>query len=113
MPKINLTHRTIAGLEPTGKWLTDYMDEGLPNFGVRAHHSGLKVFFVRYTGEDGKRRRIKIGPYPTYSLADARDRAKEIIGRIARGEDPQAKKVADREAITFGRPGMGARHLCL
>lgn len=102
MPKIKLTHRGIAGLQPTGKWLTDYMDESLPNFGVRAHHSGLKVFFVRYTGEDGKRRRIKVGPYPTLSLADARDQAKEIIGRIARGEDPQLEKVVDREAITFG-----------
>ncbi|MEM1181826.1 MAG: site-specific integrase, partial [Acidobacteriota bacterium] len=102
MPKIKLTHRGIAGLQPTGKWLTDYMDESLPNFGVRAHHSGLKVFFVRYTGEDGKRRRIKIGPYPTFGLADARDQAKEIIGRVARGEDPQSEKVADREAITFG-----------
>lgn len=102
MPTIKLTHRGIAGLEPTGKWLTDYMDEGLPNFGVRAHHSGKKVFFVRYTGDDGKRRRMKIGHYPAISLADARDRGKEIIGRIAGGEDPQAKKQAERRAETFG-----------
>lgn len=103
MPKINLTHRGIASLAPTDQWLTDYMDESLPGFGVRAHHSGLKVFFVRYAGEDGKRRRIKIGPYPTYSLTEARNKAKDLLGRVARGEDPQAQKVTDRQAITFGQ----------
>lgn len=102
MPKIKLTHRGIASLT-AGKWLIDYMDEGLPGFGVRAHHTGHKVFFVRYSSSDGKRRRIKIGPYPTLNLADARDKAKEILGRIASGEDPQAQKAADRQAMTFGQ----------
>lgn len=102
MSKIKLTHRGIANLT-AGKWITDYWDKDLPGFGVRAHPTGRKVFCVRYTGEDGKRRRIKVGDYPAISLADARDKAKGIVGRVASGEDPQAEKVADRESMTFGQ----------
>ncbi len=75
-------------------WLTDYWDESLPGFGVRIHHSGRKAYFIRYTVE-GKRRRMNLGTYPALSLADARDKAKEVIGRIAAGADPQAKRQAD------------------
>lgn len=101
MPRMRLTHRGIAGLE-AGKWLTDFWDEGLPGFGVRAHHSGRKTYFVRYSTEDGAKRRLTLGSYPTLSLVDARSQAKAIIGRIARGEDPQADKTKERGAETFG-----------
>ena len=100
MPKVRLTHRGIAALE-AGRWLTDYWDETLSGFGVRAHHNGRKSYFVRYTA-DGSRRRMTLGTYPALCLADARDKAKVVLGRVARGEDPQAEKVADREAETFG-----------
>jgi integrase len=91
MPKIKLTHR---------RWLTDYLDDTLTGFGVRVHHTGRKAFFVRYDLGTG-RKRLTIGTYPTLSLADARDQAKDILGRVARGEDPQQEKRADRHAITF------------
>lgn len=100
MPKIRLTHRSIETLK-AGKWLTDYWEESLPGFGVRVHHNGRKKFFVRYSA-NGTRRRMTLGNYPALSLADAREKAKDIIGRIARGEDPQAQKNADRKAETFG-----------
>ncbi|NJL26515.1 MAG: integrase arm-type DNA-binding domain-containing protein [Thermoanaerobaculia bacterium] len=100
MPKVKLTHRGIENFT-AGKWLTDYMDDTLTNFGVRVHHTGKKVYFLRYN-VDGTRRRQNIGTYPAMSLADARDRAKELIGRLAKGEDPQAEKHAERQAETFG-----------
>ena len=100
MPKIKLTDRGIKRLI-AGEWLTDYWDETLPGFGVRAHHTGRKKFFVRYL-LNGTRRRLTLGSYPALSLADAREQAKDIIGRIARGEDPQAEKNAERKAETFG-----------
>ncbi len=100
MPKIKLTHRGIETLQ-AGKWLTDFMDDTLTGFGVRVHHTGRKAFFVRYDLGSG-RKRLTIGTYPSLSLADARSQAKDILGRVARGEDPQAEKRADREAVTFG-----------
>jgi integrase len=99
MPKIKLTHRGIEQLT-AGKWLTDYLDDTLTGFGVRVHHTGRKAFFVRYDLGTG-RKRLTIGTYPTLSLADARDQAKDLLGRVARGEDPQEEKRADRDAITF------------
>ncbi len=99
MPKIRLTHRTIGPLT-AGRWLTDYWDDGLPGFGVRAHHSGRKTFIVRYNAEGGKRR-MTLGTYPTLNLADARARAREILGAVAGGEDPQVEKRAEKNAETF------------
>ena len=101
MPKIKLTHRGIGALKPKGEWLTDYWDSTLPGFGVRAHPTGRKAYFVRYRGEDGKRRRQTLGTYPTLSLTEARDRARDLIGRIARGADPMAEKKAHDRSETF------------
>jgi integrase len=101
MPKMRLTQRGIENLKHTGKWINDYWDEELPGFCLRVHPSGRKAFCVRYTGDNGKRRRIHIGRFPPLSLAEAREHAKVIIGRIARGEDPQAERVADKESITL------------
>ncbi len=100
MPKINLTHRGIPNLK-AGKWLTEYWDEGLPGFGVRVHHTGRKSFIVRYQFEQ-TRRRVTLGVFPVLSLVEARRLAKEILGRVARGEDPQQEKQADKAAETFG-----------
>ena len=103
MPTIKLTQRGIENLKHTGKWINDFWDEDLPGFGLRVHPSGRKAFCVRYTGDNGRRRRIHIGRCPPLSLAEAREQAKVIVGRIARGDDPQAKRIADKESITVER----------
>ena len=100
MPKIKLTHRGIEALK-AGKWLTDFWDETLTGFGVRVHQNGRKTYILRYS-TDSSRRRMTLGTYPALSLVDARSKAKELIGRIARGKDPQAEKHAGRKAETFG-----------
>ncbi len=103
MPVARLTHRSIETLD-AGKWMTDYWDDRLEGFAVRVSpHSDRKTFVVRYSLKaTGRRRRITLGAYPGLSLADARDRAREILGAVARGEDPQSKKKAERQAMTFG-----------
>jgi integrase len=100
MPKVNLTHRSIQALVHEGEWMVDYMDESLSGFGVRLHPNGRKTFFVRYRLEG--RKRLTLGVYPAMSLADARSKAKDVLGRVARGEDPQQEKRVDKEAVTFG-----------
>jgi integrase len=100
MATVRLTHRGIAGLT-AGRWLTDYWDDRLTGFGVRVTHSGAKSYVVRYA-VNGRRRRQVLGHYPALALADARDKAKGILYAVDRGEDPQAEKQADREAITVG-----------
>ncbi len=101
MPKAHLTHRAIDTFV-AGRWMTDYWDEQLPGFGVRVSKSGRKTFIVRYKGASGSKRRLNLGVYPVMSLAEARDEAREKLAAIAKGEDPQVEKVAEREAVTFG-----------
>ncbi len=101
MPKAHLTHRTIDTFT-AGRWMTDYWDLQLPGFGVRVSKSGRKTFIVRYKGSSGSKRRLNLGVYPVMSLAEARDQAREKLAAIAKGEDPQVEKVAEREAVTFG-----------
>lgn len=99
MPTQRLTHRGIARLQ-AGRWMTDYWDDRLPGFAVRAHPSGTKSYIFRYRGADGKRRRFTIGRYPALPLADARDIARELVVKVAKGEDPQAVKEAQRSGPT-------------
>jgi integrase len=98
MGSIRLTHRGIAGLK-AGRWLTDYWDDRLPGFGVRVTHRGKKSFVVRYH-QNGRRRRVTLGHFPALSLADARQRAKDTLYAVDRGEDPQAEKQAERQGAT-------------
>jgi len=88
MPKIHLTHPGIEKLT-ADRWPTDYWDEGLPGFGVRVHLNGRKTFVFCYV-TDRRWRRVMLGSYPTLSLVDARELAREILAAVARGEEPQA-----------------------
>src|SRR5262249_28659769 len=42
-----------------------------------------------------------IGTYPQLGLADAREKAREVLWRAAKGEDPAAEKKRGRQAETF------------
>jgi integrase len=68
---------------------------------VRVSKTGRKSFVVRYT-HDGSKRRVTIGPYPAWNLADARDQAREMLHAVQRGEDPQAPPEEEPEKLTFG-----------
>ena len=57
-------------------------------FGVTVAPSGAKSFFLAFTSpEDGKRKQISLGRYPSVKLADARRLALEYRGRIDNGVD--------------------------
>ncbi len=87
MPRIRMTERTLQSLRAE----TDqqaFWDQSLPRFGVRVSLGGRKTFCIRYR-VNGKRRRMSLGHFPYIKLGEARDRAKELFGQIARGIDPQ------------------------
>jgi integrase len=62
--------------------------------------AGKKVF-VLYRKVAGRPERITIGPYPDLSIEQARDRAAELNGAIARGENPSAKLRKVRDEMTL------------
>lgn len=91
MPTVHLTDRKIRSLS-TDRPQETFWDRDLPGFGVRVSgDTGLRTFVLRYRRE-GRRRRFKIGRYPMISLADARDQAKGLLGRVALGQDPAEER---------------------
>jgi integrase len=96
MPK--LTKRAVDAAPARD---VDYFiwDDELPGFGVRIFPSGRKRYVVQYRA--GRRpRRINIAPTSALPCEQARTRAMGIIAAVKAGEDPAAKRDADREAIT-------------
>jgi site-specific recombinase XerD len=74
-------------------------DNRLAGFGVRIHPTGRKVF-VAQVRVGRTLRRVKIGPYGAFTVAQARERAEEIIRAAADGRDPQREKTERADAIT-------------
>src|SRR5260370_28572911 len=84
-----------------GERRLDYMDLSLHGFGLIVRPTGRKTYFVRYR-LGGVERRILLGDYPRVPLVDARSAAKDVLGRVARGEDPQSDPPEKLAAPTFG-----------
>jgi integrase len=97
---MKLDSKTVAQLTlPAGKSDTIYFDGKLPGFGfrLRASNDGRvrKSWIVQYR-HAGMSRRLLLGSAEVLSVAQAREQAKEALGKVATGHDPQAEKVARR-----------------
>ena len=101
MPTCSFTHRWIDTVKAPEKGQTDYFDERTTGLGLRISSAGRKSWFVMYR-HAGRLRRYTIGTYPSLGLADAKERAKELLNDAAKGNDPAADKQISREAPTFG-----------
>jgi integrase len=107
MPTVKLTKRTVDAAEPRStRW--ELWDAELRGFGVRIQPSGLKTFFVRYRAGAGGREAPKeffpIGRYGEHLTPDeARRRAREVLGAVARGENPAEARRKDRQADTVAQ----------
>jgi integrase len=105
--KVHFTKRSLESLEPPREGFQRVVwDTELPGFGAVVGRRGIT--FVANFRANGKLRRMKIGqlgaPRPaggTWTLADARRRAREILGQVAGGEDPSAELRANKEALTL------------
>ena len=74
-------------------------DGDLPGFGVRVLPSGHKTYVVQYRA--GRRsRRISLGSSSVLTPEQARTRAIGILAATRNGDDPAAKRDADRHSIT-------------
>jgi integrase len=96
---VRFTDRSLRTLK-TDAIQVDFMDLGLRGFGLRVFRSGRKTFFARYRYGRGFRR-FNLGDYPTIPLRLARANCKDILARVARGEDPQTGRREERSAMTF------------
>lgn len=109
---MNLTDRSVASAKCTDSERSDFPDHIVTGLVLRVTPTGAKSWSLRYRRKsDAKRQRVTIGGYPAFSLADARDRARELLAQVARGEDPAKaiKRPGAGRPRTFGE--LAARYL--
>jgi integrase len=102
--KLKLDATTVGTLTLTaGKSETFAWDATLAGFGLRLQ-GRRRTYIVQYRAS-GRTRRVTLGTTERLTLAQARDGARKILARAALGEDPQAKKAAQRLAAerTFAK----------
>ena len=100
MPKQRLDEKAVRSLEAPASGNRITYDTDVKGFGARVTAAGAKSFILNYTAAR-RERRITIGSVPDWSVAGARDRAKELKRRIDIGEDPMAERHEDRAAPTI------------
>lgn len=93
---MTLTNSAIAAMLP-GDELKDHL---VPGLSVRCHGAG-RSFMLYYRTKTGRVRRPKLGDCSVLSLADARDLARDWLGRVAKGEDPAGAQAASRDEPTM------------
>ena len=104
--RTTLTKRTVEALKPEEKsWIA--WDDKLTGFGVRVQPSGTKSFIVNYRAGSGGRKapnkRVVIGRYGRIAPEQARRKAQDLLGRVARGEDPAGERADARGVPTLAR----------
>ncbi len=116
MAELRLTDRVLRRLQSEAQ-SCEYTDPTVAGFGVRVFTTGRISFFLRYyaPGErrekrttfgyyctpDQKQRLRSSGRLPPLSLAEARDKAKELLGLVACGRDPSGKSKTQADSLTF------------
>ena len=96
--KIALTDRSLQSLKPTGERSVIW-DALLPGHAVRLSARGKRSFYAvkRRLGQP-QPTWVLLGAYPELSLADSRAKAREMLGALAEGLDPETLAVAKRRA---------------
>ena len=102
--KVTLTKRTIEALSPQERpWIA--WDTEVTGFGVRVQPTGTKSFIVNYrsprAGRTARNLRVVIGRADRMAPDQARRRARELLDRVGRGEDPVETGTAIRRLPTL------------
>ncbi len=100
-----ITKRTVEALATEGTKPSFLWDDALSGFGVKALPTGTKRYVLKYRANGGGRaatqRWLSLGAHGAITPDQARSMAQQALAAIARGEDPQAEKVAKRTATNL------------
>lgn len=99
--KKKLTKRLVESISGNGKQETFLWDSELKGFGVRISSLERKTYFVQYRNQFNRTRRIKIGVHGVVTTEQAREKAKSIIGDVARGKDPSEESQEQKNKKTM------------
>ena len=95
--RTKLTEKVIREAEPIVGRDYQIFDTEVRGFAACSYRSGGRAFTLDYR-HAGRQRRMTFGRWPEWSVAAARDRAKELRREIDAGGDPLAQRGALREA---------------
>lgn len=95
-----LSKKMIDAFEATGK-LEYLWDAEVKGFGVVITPAGSKSFILNYRNQDNRSRRKTIGKYGKLTVEQARDIARDLTYRIAKGDDPVQQDEWQRSQPTF------------
>ena len=84
MPQKSATH-LLPSFSRTVEW-----DTKVPGLHKRTGARGT-IYYVFYRNRNGLQRKLKLGDARVLGLEPARKRALEVLGRVARGEDPAVR----------------------
>ncbi|WP_286748617.1 site-specific integrase [Sphingopyxis sp. SCN 67-31] len=96
-----ITKRAVDSYDAKGR-PTCLWDGELRGFGIKFNPSGTKVFILQYRNAERRQRRLVIGRYGVLTVEQARDKARILLGEIAKGNDPAEDKIGLRNAVTVG-----------
>lgn len=96
-----LTKRLVDALEAVDGKPVVAFDAVLPGFGVRALPSGVKSYFVQYRNRYRRLRWLTIGRHGVLTPSQARQRAQQLLGQVANGQDPAEEKLRTARSPSF------------
>jgi integrase len=99
MPK-HLTQSYVSSIKPDPDKPTWVTDDETKNLKLYVGTSGAKVWYLYYRDQNGKKASKKLGSFDVLTVAQARDMAKEVGGRIIRGENVKKEKPTPK--LTYG-----------
>ena len=103
MPTTKLTSSTIEQLTIPEKGFVLYRDQELRGFALRITANGSRSFLVN-TSKRGRCIRLTLGDVSVLTVPQARDRAKEVLGKIAAGIDPRIERYeAELRSVTLSK----------
>jgi len=104
-----------ASLPPDGKPSILHWDTEVRGFGLRVGQTGARSFIAQRDIR-GRTRRVTLGKWPTFRVAQAREWAREQVFKMACGEDPaevrraeEARGVTLNDAIEMHASAMRAK----
>ena len=100
---MKLTKRAIEGLQANGTRY-EVRDDDLKGFVVRVGVSGERSFYFVYRAGKGRAaplKRLRLGTFPTMTVEQGREIAKQKAAQVALGEDPAEQVKEGKTAPTI------------
>ncbi len=99
MPRKKLTALGISSLKPPASGRIEHLDAVVPQLALRVTSRGVKSFTVRTRlAGSGRQVRITLGEWPSTSLEEARQKARDALNAAKRGISPTEVKRHERAA---------------